>query len=107
MKTPYHYTRLQLNGVLVSINSEMWTQSLNSYTDEMAAKMGTGINEWINVLMRFSLSAQPIPSHFRGGVQGWGERIPHARKVTPHPCSSPEMGGNWLQFVSFVKFVVK
>ena len=31
MKTPYHYTRLQLNGVLVSINSEMWTQSLNSY----------------------------------------------------------------------------
>ena len=54
--------------------------------------MGTASGEWINVLLCFSLSAQPIPSHFRGGAQGWGERIPHARKMTPHPCSSPEMG---------------
>ena len=65
-------------------------------TDKTPAKMGTATGEWLNVLMCFSLSAQPIPSHFRGGAQGWGERIPHARKMTPHPCSSPEMGGERL-----------
>ncbi len=66
-------------------------------TNETAAKMGTASDEWINVLLCFSLSAQPIPSYFRGGVQGWGERIPYARKMTPHPCSSPEMGEDWLR----------